>query len=365
MERKKIFSVIVFITIAALLATLIYALREPLTPVFLALFFAYLFDPVVDKMVSWKINRVAAIFILAVGLVIVVGLVGTFLVFKLQRELVSLYQSFPEYLEKIQSTLVPLAQEYLGIEIPTTIDEIMNELSVQVKQADLAALKPVSAVIGKATHSTLSTLGWALGFLIIPVFLFYFLRDWDRMKADAIEYVPFKHRDYVREKAFQVDDALGGFLRGQLTVVAVLAVLYSIGLVIVGIDFAVLIGVSSGILFIVPYLGTMVGIVAGTVMALLEFGLGWQVLGVWGVFAVIQLFEGNLMTPHIMGEKVGLSPVIVILSLLIGADLLGLLGMILAVPFAAVLKVFVREGIESYRNSNLYMAGASKTEKET
>jgi predicted PurR-regulated permease PerM len=139
----------------------------------------------------------------------------------------------------------------------------------------------------------------------------------------------------------------------------VLGVLYSLGLMIVGIDLAVVIGMAAGALFIVPYLGTVIGVVAASVMAILKFGIGWQLVGVWAVFAIVQLFEGTLLTPKIMGDKVGLSPVVVIFALLVGSDLLGILGMLMAVPAAAVIKVFIDEGIDRYRNSEFFLENDS------
>ncbi|HUT55428.1 MAG TPA: AI-2E family transporter [bacterium] len=354
MDSKKLWRIGIGLLALALAAGLLYVLRNALVPVSVAVFLAYLLDPVIDRLEARKIPRSAAIFILAGVLFVVAGVVGGFLAVQAQREMVALYHDLPKYLETAQGSLGPKAKEYLGIELPATLQQAIAEAKAQLANIDPAALKPVSNLVGKITRSTLAFVSWILGLVIIPVFLFYFLRDWDRLKYDVLEYVPLSHRDYVSSKARQIDEILGAFIRGQLTICVILGVLYSAGLMLTGIDLAVVIGFSAGILFIVPYLGTILGIIAASIMALLKFGISWQLIGVWAAFGVAQLLEGTLITPRVMGDRVGLSPVIVIFALLVGADLLGILGMLIAVPCAAVIKVFVREGLDKYRASSFF-----------
>jgi len=360
MSLKRNQRIIIAAVLLLFLGTFIYLLRGPLTPVFIALFLAYLFDPIIDKMESWKINRSVSILLLAAVSFIVIGVLLFLLLFQLQRELVELFDNLPAYLSTAQQKLAPLIKEHLGYELPHNMEELMGRLKSQLKQLEPANLTPVSDAITSIFSSTLAFFGWLVGILVVPVFLFYFLRDWDFMKYKVLEYVPVPYHEFVTDKAIKVNEALGAFIRGQLTICLVLGVLYTAGLLIVGVDMAVLIGMGSGLLFIVPYFGTIVGIIAGTIMALLEFGIAWQVLAVWGVFAVIQVFEGNLLTPKIMGDRVGISPVIVIIALLTGAELLGFLGILIAVPTAAVLKVFVSDALERYRNTEFFQGDAEQ-----
>ncbi len=364
MESKQTLRILTALAILALLAWLIYLLRDPLVPVFTALFLAYLLDPLIDKMEKVKVNRSAAIAILAILVIGIAGSAGGFLVVQIQQELVALYNDLPGYIEKVQTQVVPAVEDLTGIELPHSMDEAVNEIQAQLQNLDPAVLKPVTNIITQVSSSTLTVISWLIGLLIIPVFLFYFLRDWDRITERIAGLVPVSKRQYVIEKAKKIDEILGAFIRGQLTIAVILGILYSIGLVSVGIDLAVVIGMGAGIAFIVPYLGTILGIVAASVMALLEFGLSWQLVAVWGVFGVVQLFEGSFLTPKIMGGKVGLSPVAVIFSLLVGAELLGLTGMLVAVPVAAVLNVFIGEAIEKYRASSLMQEGDGKLKME-
>jgi predicted PurR-regulated permease PerM len=365
MEARKTWRLGIGLAAIAAFMVLLYVLRNALIPVAVAVFLAYLLDPVIDRLQARKIPRSAAIFILAGVLFAAVAVVGGFLAVQAQRELVALFNDLPKYFETIQVKLVPLASQYLHITLPATLSDAINEAKAQLGHIDPAALKPVSNLVGKITRSTLAFVSWALGLVIIPVFLFYFLRDWDKLKAGAVEYMPHSYRDYVVTKARQIDEILGAFMRGQFTVCVILGVLYSVGLMLTGIDLAVVIGLSAGILFIVPYLGTILGIVAASVMALLKFGLSWQLLGVWAAFGAAQLLEGTVITPRIMGDKVGLSPVVVIFALLVGADLLGILGMLIAVPCAAVIKVFVQEGLTKYRGSEFFLGKDAPDKKDS
>lgn len=359
MDNKKLWRIGTLIAIILVIIGLIYILRAALLPVCVSLLLAYLLDPLIDRMEKRKLNRSAAILLLAGAALVLIGVLGTFFLVQAEREIVKVAHDLPEYLTRVQLQANPLARKYLGVELPQSYTEILEELKKQAGQVDPSALKPVSSALSRITQEitsrTLAFVGWVVGLLIIPVFLFYFLRDWDILKLRVLEFVPLAYRDYLAEKARQVDEVLGAFIRGQLTVCAVLGVLYSIGLLIVGVDLAVVIGMSAGIGFIIPYMGTAIGVVAATVMSLLEYGVSWQLVGVWAVFVIVQVFEGTILTPRIMGEKVGLSPVVVIIALLVGADLLGFLGLLIAVPLAAVINVFVKDALVRYQNSPFFL----------
>ena len=353
MESRIAWRIIAVVLILGLVIGLFYLLRTVLTPIFIALLLAYLLDLLIDRFERIKFNRTVAILILAIVVIGVIATVGGFLIFQAQQELVAFYKNLPGYIERMQESVFPYIEEHFNVRLPHTWDEILAEAESQIAHIDPAALKPVTTILGKITSSTIALISWIVGLLIIPVFLFYFLRDWDLITERMGGLVPPAYRDYIFDKARKIDGIVGVFIRGQLTVALILGILYSAGLLIVGIDLAVVIGMGAGIAFIVPYLGTILGIVAATVMALLEFGFAWQLLGAWGVFAVVQFFEGYFLTPRIMGNKVGLSPVAVIFALLVGVSLFGLVGMLVAVPVAAVLNVFIGEALEKYKASDL------------
>jgi predicted PurR-regulated permease PerM len=360
MDSKKIWRLVIFIAAIIIGCCLVYLVRNALVPVFIALILAYLLDPVIAWLERKKVNRTFAILSLAFLIVVGAGVVGTVLVTQAQREIIKLYYDLPGYLARTETALEPLAQKYLGVALPGSIDELMVQAKARLAAINPETLKPVSRILARVTTKTLAIAGWFIGLLIIPVFLFYFLRDWGKLKENAAGYIPLAYRDYLLEKFSRVDEVLGAFIRGQLTVCAILALLYSIGLSIVGVDLAVVIGVVSGLAFIVPYFGTAIGIVAASTMSLLRNGISWNLPLVWLTFAVIQFLESYFITPRIVGKKVGLSPVAVIVSLLIGADLLGFLGILIAVPAAAVINVFVKDGLERYRQSAFFLDKGEK-----
>jgi predicted PurR-regulated permease PerM len=358
MDAKQRLRIGIVVAVAAIAIALLYLLSNALIPVFVALLLAYLLDPLVARLESKYISRSVAIFILATIMVVVVGLTGIILVVQVQKEVIELSKNLPQYMQRMQEKLDPLAQQYLGVEIPKSIEDFESQITNQLSKLDASDFKPVSAIITKITSKTLHYVFWLLNLIIIPVFLFYFLRDWTELKVKIKEYIPLAYRDYLVAKFGQIDDVMGAFIRGQLLVCVLLGIMYSLGLWIVGTDLAVVIGMTAGLAFIVPYMGTVLGLVAATIMILLEFGLSWRILGVVGVFAVSHAIEGTLLTPKILGDRVGLSPVVVIIALLIGADLLGILGILIAVPVAAVLNVFIRDGLERYRKSAFFLEKA-------
>jgi predicted PurR-regulated permease PerM len=347
------------LALAALAFSLLYWLRRALTPVFVSLLLAYLLDPVVHRLERLRLNRSVAIFILAGVTVAIVAAAGTFLLIQTQQEVVQLSADLPHYLERLRIEAEPFTRKYLRFNLPKSFDEILQGLSAQLSQAPPGTIMPASKafgrIIGVVSAGTVAVAAWVVGLLVIPVLLYYLLRDWDVLLQWTQENIPLRFRAYAVDKADQIDAVLGAFIRGQLTVCLILGLLYSLGLSLLGVNLAIIIGLVSGAAFIVPYLGTILGIVAASLMALLEFGAGWHLLGVWAVFGAAQALEGAVLTPRITGKKVGLSPVMVILALLIGGRLLGFLGILIAVPAAAVLKVFMKDALARYRLSEFFL----------
>jgi predicted PurR-regulated permease PerM len=198
-----------------------------------------------------------------------------------------------------------------------------------------------------------------LNLLLLPVFTYYLLRDWDDLMNKAFELLPHKTRPLVHKTMLEVDERLNAFILGQIKVCLALAVLYSLGLWIVGIELAFPIGIASGLLFIIPYVGTVFGIIAAGFMALINFGFDWHILGVFTVFGLSQVVEGYYLTPKIVGESVGLSPLVVMIALIVGAAFMGIWGMFLAIPVTAVLSVLANEWLRRYKSSDTFLEAAN------
>jgi predicted PurR-regulated permease PerM len=197
-----------------------------------------------------------------------------------------------------------------------------------------------------------------VGLLVIPILAYYLLVEFDRLVHRVGQWVPHRQRAYVIEKARNTDRLISGFLRGQLLVAGILGVLYAVGFGAIGIDLAIGVGLLAGVMALVPYLGNVVAVSVASLLCVLEFGFDWHLLAVLGWYAAVQNLEGFVLTPRIVGGSVGLHPAAVIVALLIGADLFGFLGLLIAVPVAAVVKVFVDELLEAYRSSALLQGNA-------
>jgi len=339
---------------------LLYLLRTVLTPVFIALALAYMMDPVIDRFESWRLPRTLAI-LMFIGILLLFFAASVFLLVPaVQKEMSSLTGNLPGYINDAKEQVLPFLEERFDMRVPHSFEEVVETVSDGAGKLSPALIKPFAGFAGKILGNTAYFLLGLLNLVLVPVFTFYFLRDFDSMKERVAGLIPLPYKEWMLERMRRVDRALSSFIRGQLMVCAFLAVLYSAGLLLVGVDLALVIGVASGILFIVPYLGTIVGVVVASLMALLEFRDISHLLMVWGVFALVQLVESYLLTPRIVGTQVGLSPVAVILALLIGGGLFGFVGILIAVPAAAVLKIFAGDLVDFYLASGMYGAEAGE-----
>jgi predicted PurR-regulated permease PerM len=203
----------------------------------------------------------------------------------------------------------------------------------------------------------MSLLGALAGLVLVPVFAAYLLYDFDRIVAGTRDLVPLRYRGLVVEIARDVDKILGEFVRGQLIVMLILAVLYSLAYMILGVRLGVLIGVTAGLLSFIPYVGGGVALVFGVIMSLVYWTGFGQLVGVLVAYGIIQALEGLVITPRVVGDKVGLSAVWVLFALLVGGELFGFMGVLLALPAAAVTKIFVVRGLTWYRASELFLGG--------
>lgn len=346
-----------FIILGALvLAGLFFAwsLSSIFLPVLLALILAYVLNPVVSWLEGKGVPRVVAILLVMAGIVIVC--VGVFAFFggSIQGELAAVQINLPEYANRLYGLIPEKVKVYLEIEtsekLYRQVDRILNEL----RGISFDIVREAYAFVKTAFTSTLGFVLTVIGYFITPVYLYYFLADLPRFRDGFLKLVPERSREWVTGLGSEIDGVLAAFVRGQLSVCAILAVLYSIGLSLIGIDLAIVIGSLSGILFIIPYVGTIFGIVVSMVMAFLKFHDLLHPLLCLGWFVIVQAIEGAVITPAIVGNRVGLHPVVAIIALFIGGQWFGIFGMLLAVPVAAVLKVFLRHFTDWYLTTSFY-----------
>lgn len=341
------------------------ALLWVLRPVFAVLAgsagLAYVLDPLIDWMEARGLSREGSIGVLFLSLFTLSILTLLLLVpsFVVQGE--QFVEDLAPFIHNLPEQLAPALSwisDKTGYQIPLDLSDLQSTLPGLISDnAPKLQAWATTLTQGLLTQG-IGLLGAIVNLTLMPIFIYYLLRDWDRMVDAIAKLIPMQYRSRVSRVAVEVDGRLGAFVRGQITVCLALAVLYSTGLLLVGIDLAIPVGVLSGLLFIVPYLGTAVGIVLGVLLALMKFGFSSKVLAVLLVFGIVQGIEGYLLTPRIVGDKVGLHPLVVMIALIVGGSLLGIWGMLLAIPITAVLSVLGTEYLQDYFDSVVFKGAA-------
>ncbi len=333
----------------------LYVLREVLAPFVAGAAVAYLLDPVCDRLQRLGFGRALATTIVTLAFVVLVVLLLVLLVPTLYHQLVSFIETLPAIVNSVRERVLPLIED-------------LRRAAGQTAEIQQAA----GNFLGRAVNWTLEALGGVVSgglalvnilslLFITPVVTFYLLRDWDRIVRQVDSLLPREHAETIREQARLVNDTLSGFVRGQATVCFLLGGFYAAALTMAGLDFGLVIGLIAGILSFVPYVGTIFGFIASVGLALAQFDEWYRVAIVVLIFFFGQFVEGNFLTPKLVGDRVRLHPVWVIFALLAGGSLFGFVGVLLAVPVAAVVGVLIRFTISRYTASPLY-AGSTLSE---
>lgn len=337
---------------------LLYLLGPVLTPFALAALLAYLGDPLVDRLQARGLGRSASVSIVFAAMTLALLLLPLVLIPLLEAQISMLVEKLPLYIGWIRERLMPFLVQHLGVnpEMFGT-DQIVAMLKSHWQQAGGLA----ATVIASVSKSGLAIIGWIMNLLLIPVVTFYFLRDWDSMIERVRELLPRTIEARVAHIAAQSDEVLSAFLRGQIAVMLALGLIYSLGLWLAGLKLAFLIGMGAGLLSFVPYLGSILGVGGALIATLVEHHDLIHVVYVLAVFAVGQTLEGFVLTPWLVGDRIGLHPVAVIFAILAGGQLFGFIGILLALPVAAVLMVVLRHVHDQYVTSGLYREGSAET----
>ncbi|WP_174874980.1 AI-2E family transporter [Vogesella oryzae] len=325
-------------------------LSAVLAPFITAAVLAYILDPLVDRLQARGLSRTAALLlVMLAGFFAVLGLL-LIVVPMLISQAQALTARLPVLVDFVQHSALPWLNHALGTSISIDSQSWRDALAgnaAGVRQA-LARLAPQLGHGGALLLQTVANLA------LLPVLLYYFLHGWDDMVARVATLVPRRWADQVGEIASEVDDMLGQFLRGQLSVMLIMAAIYGGGLALTGLDSGLAIGIVAGLLVFIPYLGAFTGLLLATLAAMLQFDSASGLLLVWGVFAIGQLLESFLVTPYLVGERIGLSPVTVIFALMAFGELMGFAGVLLALPLAAISVILGRHLIRHYFNSRFY-----------
>ncbi|MDH3622352.1 MAG: AI-2E family transporter [Myxococcales bacterium] len=361
-DRDSVPRWLLWLTASVATGWLLYTLRGVLAPFFFAFLIAYMLDPLVDRIEAMpllrnsRIARGTGIAVLLVG-VFAVTTVLLFVVAPMVFEQISNFvKRLPALLERSRAEWEPLLAQY-GLTMPTSVAEGLEELHLDFQQIVAKSYTPVSAAVKWLLGGTVSALGALLAALIVPIFAFYLTYDFDNIMESLANFVPPRHRPQTYSFFRDIDAVLGQFFRGQFTVMAILAVLYSVGYGLIGVPLALPIGIMAGLLSFIPYAGSLTALGAALLMTALDWQ-GWtQVLWVIGVHFTIQGLEGFVITPKVMGDTVGISAIAVMFALLVGGELLGFTGVLLAIPAAAVVKILIQRADDQYRRSQFFVGG--------
>jgi predicted PurR-regulated permease PerM len=327
----------------AITGWMFYLLAPVLTPFIAAALLAYIGDPLADRLQKLRLPRTLAVVCVFLLTFLLIGLLVLLVGPLIRQQVGALFAALPAIVSQIEQVWAPGVSDFLGLDSGENIGI----------GAFLAEYKDMAGSWGATLLSSVTTTGTMLAaavmsLFLIPILTFYLLRDWDSIVAHFGALIPESQRETVFELAGETDEVLGAFLRGQLLVMFALAIIYSTGLSMVGLEFAIAIGIVSGLVSFVPYLGFVFGIGIASLTVALEPNALWHLVGVVATFTIAQLIEGSILTPKLVGDRIGLHPVLVIFAIAAGGQLFGFFGILLALPAAAVLSVVVRFAFNRY-----------------
>ena len=324
----------------------LWFLGDILLPFVIGAAIAYFLDPIADRLENMGLSRALAttlITLVAALLFIVAALVVVPL---LVQQSLTLFDTAPALIEDFR--------EHLTAQFPSLMDSesVLRKSLVSIGESIQSR---GGQFVSSAIASVSSLVNVVLLFVIVPVVTFYLLLDWDRMVAQIDSLLPRDHAPVVRDLAGRIDTTLAGFVRGMGTVCLVLGTYYAVALMLVGLQFGLVVGFIAGLITFIPYVGALVGGALALGLGLFQFWGDWVSLGLVGVIFVIgQMIEGNVLTPKLVGSSVGLHPVWLLIALSVFGSLFGFVGMLVAVPVAAVIGVMVRYIIDQYKKGRLY-----------
>ena len=346
--------------------TLAWALASTgslLAPFILAVMLAYVLDPLVDRLARRGASRTVAIVLLALPAFVLLAMVFLFVVPAAIRELGEVVQQAPVLLQRVATWLATLRERALTVDVPLIDeDELLARLQAVDANAVVAFLQERREAMGAGVWSGVLGLGRGLGtaFTVIgyvaltPVLTFYLLRDWDRLTASAARLIPEHKRGAIVGLASECDRMVSKYLRGQVTVAIAMGVITGLGLWVARFPYAGTLGLIMGIFSVVPYLGIVLSLVPAIFIALVSGSVGVSLLKVAVVYGLAQILEMAVISPRIVGESVGLHPVLVLLALALGGFFFGFVGLLISVPAAAIGKLLVGRGLARYRESDFY-----------
>lgn len=339
------------IGLGLLCLVLLYLLQPILMPFLVGMLLAYLGDPLADALEAKGLSRriaVSIVFLIFSALFLALIL---FLIPLLGRQLEVIREMLPLLIKGVKEQVLPVIAQYTGLEAGQfDFETIQKALSGHLQQAGSIA----TLLIREISQSGMALVSLITNLALIPVVTFYMLVDWDHLKVKLLNLFPRKYQAKTEQMAMECDEVLSAFVKGQLLVMLALSIIYATGLWLVGLKLALLVGLLAGLASIVPYLGAIIGIGAGLAAGWFQFGDWLPLLWILSVFIIGQLLESFVLTPLLVGDKIGLHPVTVIFAIMAGGQLFGFTGVLIALPVAAVIMVLLRHVHDYYKDSEMY-----------
>lgn len=332
------------------LLVFLFLIRSILMPFVLGMFIAYFLYPVADKLERYGVSRGLAALYILIWFFLGLTALSLLIVPVIVNQMSGLIASLPNYLSMFEQTYLPRFAHWWGT-LPTTQTET---ITTTVTDFSGIVVKFAGDVVTGVFHSGVAVLHVLSLILITPLVAFYLLRDWHQMIARFDRLLPRASAVTIRTQIGIIDDTLAGFIRGQINVCLILATYYAVGLSIAGLKYGIIIGLTTGLLVIVPYVGFTLGMILSVTIAIFQFDNFLPVGGVLAVFALGQVLENYFLIPRLVGEKVGLHPVWILFGMLSGGALFGFVGVLLGVPMTAVIGVLIRFALQRYRESSYY-----------
>lgn len=325
---------------------ILWFLGDVILPFVLGGAIAYFLDPVADRLERMGASRAVATTVITLSAVLIFVLMALLVVPLLVQQAVSLFETAPKLFQDLQA--------FLTVKFPSIVDQesVLRQSLISIGET---IRERGGELLNTVLTSVNSLVSIVLLFVIVPVVAFYLLYDWDNMVAKVDDLLPRDHAPTIRHLAAEIDRTLASFIRGMGTVSLILGTYYAVALMLVGLQFGLIVGALAGLVTFIPYVGALVGGALAIGLALFQFWGDWVSIGlVAGIFVLGQVVEGNVLTPRLVGSSVGLHPVWLIFALSVFGSIFGFVGMLVAVPVAAVIGVVARFGIGGYKRSLLY-----------
>lgn len=337
----------------ALILWVLFLLKPVVIPFVAAFLVAYLFSPLVEKL-SHLLPRWLSISIVFIGIGVIVTWAMWFVVPLLWKQLMYARDSIPAGVHWVNYNFLPWVSDTFNVEHMEIDTDQISKAVMDYVQTNYS-VNSIQSLALRVAQSGLNFIQIGGTIVLVPIITFYFLLDWNRMLLSLKNLIPRKHEHSTLKIVGECHSVLGAFVKGQFLVMILLGVVYAVGLQLIGLEVGLIIGMVAGLASIIPYLGFGVGIVAAVIATLFQFGLDWTHLAlVAAVFMLGQAIEGYILQPFLLGDKIGLSPVAVVFAVLAGAQLGGFVGMLIALPVAAVIVVLLRHVKEWYEATQFY-----------